>query len=753
VKKIAILGGGVGAMTAAWALTSRPGWQSEFEITVYQTGWRLGGKGASGRNRERGERIEEHGLHVWMGFYDNAFRTMRECYRELGRPAGAPLATVDEAFRPHSLSVLCEFVGGRWVEWPIPMPVNSGVPGEGGALPTVWEYVQMIIQWLLEGLIGPRHEEAVEKILARFLGAAVPVPSAGPAVDFVRDHADSKASPPGDEHRGRLLAWLVEHLHFAHRQASAAPEPPAAESGDRGGLIAALEAFLGRLAGGVEGLLEKNDALRRLFLLADLAIAAVKGILRDGVLEKGFGAIDDLDFRAWLAKNGASADTLASAPIREIYDLCFAYENGDLARPNMAAGTAVQVALRIAFTYKGAVMYKMAAGMGDTVFGPLYEVLKRRGVKFAFFHTVEKLVPSPDGRSIAAIRVARQVDLAPGISEYQPFRDVKGLPCWPSEPHYDQLAQGEELQRRRIDLESRWSGWTPVQVRDLRTGDDFDLVVLGISLGALPEICADLVAGNAGWRGLVENVGSVQTQAVQLWLRPDAAALGCAAGGIVAGTYAEPLDTWADMSELLPREDWPAEGPKTILYLCGPKPGGDGPPPSATSYPAEEKERVIQTAKTWLESAAGPILPKATTVANPAGLDWSVLYPASALTAERASESPADGSLAPAGGDDAVGHAALAEQYTRANIDPSERYVLSLAGSAKHRLRAGGSGFDNLYLAGDWVETPLNAGCVEAAAMAGLAAAHAIGGGPPEIIGWDPDETAPVRPTKETENS
>ena len=736
MKKIAILGGGVGAMTAAWGLTSRPGWQNDFEITVYQTGWRLGGKGASGRNGDHGERIEEHGLHIWMGFYENAFRTMRECYQELGRPKGAPLATIDEAFRPHSLAVLCEFVGGRWLEWEIEMPVNSGVPGEGGALPTAWEYVQMLIQWLLHGLIGSRHEEAVEKILSRFVGAGTAAPASGPAVDYVRENAESKACPPGDEHHCRWLAWLIEHLHLAHAQASAAPGPPAAA--DRAGLIAALEAFLGRLVSGIEGLLEKDDGLRRLFLLADLAIAAVKGILRDGVLEKGFGAIDDVDFREWLARNGASPATLASAPVREIYDLCFAYENGDLARPNMAAGTAVQVALRIAFTYKGAVMYKMAAGMGDTVFSPLYEVLKRRGVKFAFFHTVEKLLLSADGRSIAAIRVARQVDLAPGVAEYRPFRDVKGLPCWPSEPDYRQLAQGEELRRRKIDLESRWSGWTPVEVRELRLGTDFDLVVLGISLGALPEICADLVARNAGWRGLVENVGTVQTQAVQLWLRPDAAGLGCAPGGIVAGTYAEPLDTWADMSELLPREDWPEGGPKTILYLCGPKPGGGGPPPSDTSYPAREEDRVLQTAQTWLESAAGPILPKATTVANPAGLDWALLYGPDAA-ASRAS----DGS---------TGRAALEAQYTRANIDPSERYVLSLAGSAKHRLPAGGSGFDNLYLAGDWVETPLNAGCVEAAAMAGLAASRAIDGGPGEIIGWDPDERNPPGPSpKETE--
>ena len=50
-EKLVILGGGAAAMTAAFEL-SRPGWQERFEsITVYQVGWRLGGKGASGRGR------------------------------------------------------------------------------------------------------------------------------------------------------------------------------------------------------------------------------------------------------------------------------------------------------------------------------------------------------------------------------------------------------------------------------------------------------------------------------------------------------------------------------------------------------------------------------------------------------------------------------------------------------------------------------------------------------------------------------
>ena len=49
-QKIAVLGGGVGALSAAFYLTEQPGWDELYEITVYQHGWRLGGKCASGHD-------------------------------------------------------------------------------------------------------------------------------------------------------------------------------------------------------------------------------------------------------------------------------------------------------------------------------------------------------------------------------------------------------------------------------------------------------------------------------------------------------------------------------------------------------------------------------------------------------------------------------------------------------------------------------------------------------------------------------
>ena len=68
-------------------------------------------------------------------------------------------------------------------------------------------------------------------------------------------------------------------------------------------------------------------------------------------------------------------------------------------------------------------------------------------------------------------------------------------------------------------------------------------------------------------------------------------------------------------------------------------------------------------------------------------------------------------------------------QFWGANIDPSERYVLSAAGSTRHRLAAGDSQFANLVLAGDWVYNGFPVGCVESATLGGLQAARAITGG------------------------
>ena len=54
----------------------------------------------------------------------------------------------------------------------------------------------------------------------------------------------------------------------------------------------------------------------------------------------------------------------------------FAYEGGDRKKPRLAAGVALRGALRMFFTYRGAMFWRMRSGMGDAVFAPLYKVLR-----------------------------------------------------------------------------------------------------------------------------------------------------------------------------------------------------------------------------------------------------------------------------------------------------------------------------------------------------------------------------------------
>ena len=59
-------------------------------------------------------------------------------------------------------------------------------------------------------------------------------------------------------------------------------------------------------------------------------------------------------------------------------------------------------------------------------------------------------------------------------------------------------------------------------------------------------------------RDTAERLVTTQTQALQLWFRPDLRGLGWPGPKPIVGAYALWLDTWADLSHLLAREDWPA---------------------------------------------------------------------------------------------------------------------------------------------------------------------------------------------------
>lgn len=700
-KKLVILGGGTASLTVAYALTQQTDWRSRYEsITVYQQGWRLGGKGASGRG-ENG-RIEEHGLHVWMGWYQNSFAMIRQVYEELGRPDGAPLAKWDDAFKRHGFIDLGEQVNGRWIDWPLEFPITDDTPGQGGEFPTLWDYIDETLQ-------------ALYRLLARTLFTRPPKPPHG---FFERIEEALKHLLHLSEDIAEIT--VVELLLHTATQHSKRLRAGGDETGEREPLANVLHDIRKRLIAHIEAELDGDNEARRLFIMVDIGLSCVIGVLERG-LETGahaLDAIDKLDFRDFLSESGALPSSVQSSLVRAFYDLLFAYRDGNPDDQRVASGVALRFIFRMVLTYKGAIFWKMQAGMGDTVFTPLHQVLAKRGVQFEFFHRVQRLELDADKKSITRIHIGRQAQLKSG-STYQPYIDVKGLPCWPSRPLYDQLVEGAELREKNIDLESMWTPWVEREVPVvLENGKQFDQVVFGISLASIPYVAAEPLAAAASWQACLAGVETVRTQAMQLWLNRDQKELGWSLPSAVTDAYPEPMDTWADMTHLLPREDWPVNStPATLTYFCAPMPGGI-PPLSDRDAPAREKLVVKTNGIQWLESYATVMWPRAGNPQTPGvGFDWQAL-------------------VAPSG---VQGVERFDAQYWRANIDPSERYVLSVPGSTQHRLRADQRDFSNLFVTGDWNYTGVNAGCIEGTVISGLLTANAMTGLPriADIVGYN----------------
>jgi uncharacterized protein with NAD-binding domain and iron-sulfur cluster len=721
-EKVAVLGGGPAAVTAAFELTATPALRERFEVTIYQPGWRMGGKCASGRNlaRGRGARIEEHGLHVWFGFYENAFSLMRAAYEELHRPASMPLASIEEAFKGCNDLVLYDRQDEGWHAFPLTFPTNDLTPGAGHELPGFWDIAAQMCDWAIA-----RWEALAAEAPDRVPGTRPRALTPGWLLDLAFALGVGVGLDPA--HGGEQLLYLARHLTRANPLIALAerlPSPLATLPLPGAAPIACPARALAALLSGFRDWLwdhvvsercAGDPDLRMFFTVFDTFASATAGIVRDGVLEHGWDAINDRELCEWLSEHGAKPVTVGATPeqrsplLRAIYDVAFGYPDGLIARANVAAGTAVNDLLRLGFSYRGSVMYKMQAGMGDTVLTPLYEVLTRRGVKVEFFHSVTELRLADDGTLVDAIELVPQVKLERGA--YDPLVAVEGLPCWPSEPLWEQLHEGEKLRSDAVNFELEDN---PLRrrPRTLRRGRDFDTVVLGIPVGALEPICGEIAKRHPRFRRMLRSSATVRTQAFQLWLTQPTSELGWTHGqDSVVGCYVEPLDTWCDMSHLLARERWSqSSGVRGIAYFCGVLDDRGGE--DHTQATARVKDNALAFAHTQI----GPLWPRAVGRDPNGPIEWKLL----------------------AGSGRRLGPARLDAQYWRANTTPSERYVLTPAGSVDDRLAAEESGVENLVLAGDWTRNGIDGGCVEAAMTSGMQAARALIGHDRRYTGESP---------------
>ncbi len=362
-KKIAILGGGMAALSTAFELTDYEGWDDHYEITLYQMGWRLGGKCATGRGPN--DRIEEHGIHVFMGFYNNAIRMVRlafDAWEQASNnrmPDDYPFKSWETIFHRQTSIMLPEYSKeeGKWLHWPMVFPENDLVPGIGDP-PSEQVNIKKLILLLLELILGSPYQQKknrgclgglIHRIWYNIWPKPKPdvLPGAQPGSipwsEKTSVHAwwDELKAEVEEHHGHKNIDEETKYLHHARMIAESLPESEGEARKIKHGegiphphskLVKLLEQYIIKTEGKIIHHIHKNPAAKRFWILAQIALVNFRGLNEDcydpntGTYD--FDRINDIEYRTWLKKWGASDEVLLSAPLKDIYTLVFAYPNG-----------------------------------------------------------------------------------------------------------------------------------------------------------------------------------------------------------------------------------------------------------------------------------------------------------------------------------------------------------------------------------------------------------------------------------------
>lgn len=763
VVRVAVIGGGCAGMATAWQLSQLNQQRQArvrhlaaaraaddpdaaatierelddwpiYRIDVYEADVKLGGKGASTRDEADG-RILEHGLHVWLGFYENAFRVMREVYdaaAEMGFGPDAPdgkrlvFGRFDDAFRPEPHIGVASRTGTDrtdvWSGYLPPMNGDPGTPLDEASNPyTWWGY-------------GARALALVKALLlSTVAGADARQPRSALDEEAELDFSpDASASPAAlVERLARLLrvgalgtaAGLLQAVTLLENwMRDGNPSPQLAPR-----LFRFIEALVTQTRRQLRDLVGIDEPLRRKTEVLDLVMTIMVGLWRDRVYfsRDGLDAIDHIDYRDWLRKHGATRGAVDSPLITGIYDLVFGYADGRHDRPSLSAGQAIRGAVRMFFTYRGSMFWRLNAGMGDVVFAPMVRVLSARGVGFHFAHALAGIgfADGDDPKAAGAsdrrdghLRVQSLTFHVAGAFTERGGLDARG--CWPEAP-------SSELRRLMRDPAGA------LHLLELKAGGspadgDFDAVVFAQGIDAFAWACGERAAPDAPptspffqrrprFEAMRQRVRTVATRSAQVWFDQPLHQLGWQRGTvIVAGMGVDGTavadrgyETWADMGHLLHQEDRAASGQalqaQSLAYFCGVAPAGAAlaavAPADAAAFNAAGAEQAMREGA---EAALARLLDKGMAPYWPGG--------------------GAEGTDAPAARWKPV------SQHHSLNAVGSARYTQALPGSGTARISPLDPWCDNATLAGDWTDAGFNGGCVETAVMSGLLAAHAISG-------------------------
>ncbi len=697
VKRIAIVGGGPAGLSTAFHLTEEPGWQDKYDICIYQMGWRVGGKGATGRDEENGWRILEHGIHGFCNCYFNTWAMMKKAYAGIGPKSKSllPNATLGKAFLPSSMTYQLEWQNGHWHHEVQSMPFVPGKPWTARAPEMNWHGV-------MRGLLAEMLKRGRPGDPARLKHA-----------DLVHPEISSKTRRKKHRGLGEALHKGLKHLlGKAHQLEDLAIEEFMKFAVEH---LDGMRKHLQELAEELDRKFHHNHSMAIASL--DLYWTIMKGIVEERLWEKDLNTLDKEDFRDWMKRHGALDHTLICAMTFVVPNIMFSYRDGDSTNPpTMSTASWLGWILRT-FLGTGDYFYFMAAGTGESAILPLYLALKERGVRFEFFHKLTgiEVGEGEDGKTVEQLEFQRQLSLKKG--EYDPLQKVPGKPwrVWPSHPLWEQIRFADD--NRYIDFEKWYSpdgvGAKPrVLKRGGRGKDSFDYVVWAVP----PSMIEHLAPKSLGkqWSRTAAAMSTTPTQASQLWLTHSTEELGWAVdkkkygrtARYISGSFPNPLNCMAVFDDLIAAENWGADAPKGLVYFCSQIHHVNH---SNSEDVARTMAHTSSTLRVLGNFLTGSV-PGEPWRNDPQAMNFHYLW------VPKKSQQ------------DYRGESRLKLQYHRANTDPTDAYVQALPGTASQRLMPWASGFTNLVPAGDWIYTGINAGAFEGAVTGGKFAAMALTG-------------------------
>ena len=791
-RKVAIVGGGIGGLAAAYEL-SKSNIQEDFDITIYQMGWRLGGKCAAGRNLSKNMRIEEHGIHAFSGSYYNALTMMKHVFDELDRDPSYPIPDFESAFVKVRSAFSWDYHQGKMHKSESLYPPSQGIYDTTEKFVAAAKEYSTLVNWtvkafsvlkfLLSRIPTQQTDEGSRKIRdyiaeidqfeenmvrfdagqfdeitvpKRWLKKADRVDLTDNVKQFLLDSSDNDIGFAADNISFEIFTDSLSDDTYIRLNPDGTARRLAIElegdnvdfnvlNGDQQSQtkIKDLGPWVASLPPGDEipwhlflGLLtpigrpEQSDlATTRFFDKIEILQVVLRGIHRDDIEHGKFHTIDHINFDDWLRHHGASDELMQSPHVMATLFTTYQFPDGDIANNPVMSASSYVQWVMRIGSYIDAAFYFFTVGSGETLIAPLYDLLIKRDVTVKLFHELTDVSLSDDGSQVETLTFNVQ-SKSKGAS-YDPYITVKNLQAWPNRPLYDQLVNGDQLKGLDVEMPGAIKGETLT----LKDGSDFDVVILAIPPKALAAAAPSLMRSSPEWQK-VANMPTTATQSMQLWLKKPTKELADyhynhEPTSNPGQHNGDSIDPYFISANYRSGHHGICEFDDIIEFEDWPSDNK----PEGLVYFSGVMTRPHQISNASVRELANlKSWQMAETMLISSGAE---IFP------QAASENPAindyvfDFNVLFPSRKNLTGVARLSDQYIRGNALPSELYTQAPPGTKTARIDPLFPPHVNLTVAGDWVDTRLNIGSVEGAVIGGRLAACFVSSelNPKDIMG------------------